>query len=128
MSLGGYTSSFFGILMKHKPGLFILLHAWGLEDMIWNNGKTGVRILTYILFASKFVQTRVYFNCNLLAQVRRRDERIRTGELPTTLVIPLTLAEKVAVEVNASLDKLTHEQYVSRNSNSYFSFVSYHIL
>ena len=57
---------------------------------------------------------------DLLTQVRLHDERIRTGELPTAPVIPLTLAEKVAAEVNAGLDKLTREQYVSRNSNSCF--------
>ena len=50
---------------------------------------------------------------DLLAQVHLHDERIRTGELPTAPVIPLTLAEKVAAEVNAGLDKLTHEQYVT---------------
>ena len=65
---------------------------------------------------------------DLLAQVRLRDERIRTGEFPTAPVIPLTLAEKVAVEVNASLDKLTREQYVSRNSNSCFSFIVFYII
>jgi len=65
---------------------------------------------------------------DLLAQVRLRGERIRTGELPTAPVIPLTLTEKVAIEVNASLDKLAREQYVSQNSNSCFSFISYHII
>ena len=65
---------------------------------------------------------------DLLTQVRLRDERIRTVELPTAPVIPLTLAEKVAAEVNAGLDKLTREQYVSQNSNSCVYIMLYHIL
>ena len=66
----------------------------------------------------------------LLDQVHLRDGKLKAGVLPPLPVIPLTLAEKVTTKVNMSLSNLTHEQHVSRNSNSRFTLfhIIYHIL